>query len=202
MRRERRKNFFNPKTMLHLEYSLRTEKKTPQHKSTYTINTWHCNRGNISSSGKQPSGPVPFISAPVADLLALVAVQSVTEAVEWGRGVMSVVGEGRERVPLHRSLRVVIQTALAKAPVRGARKDKIKLLWLWGEQLQTTAAHSLCPFWSLKSFTSKAASFIMMVSIFRFIVSVSLLTALPTASIKTGSLVRLWTAVPVFWIFR
>ncbi len=41
---------------------------------------------------------------------------------------MSVVGEGRERVPLHRSLRVVIQTALAKALVRGARKDKIKLL--------------------------------------------------------------------------
>ncbi len=30
---------FNPQTMLHLEYSLRTEKKTPQHKSTYTINT-------------------------------------------------------------------------------------------------------------------------------------------------------------------
>ncbi len=57
-----------------------------------------CNRGNISSSGKQPSGPVPFITAPVADLLALVAVQSVTEAVEWGRGVMSVVGDGSKRV--------------------------------------------------------------------------------------------------------
>ncbi len=86
-----------------------------------------CNRGNISSSGKQPSGPVPF-AAPVADLLTLVAVQSVTEAVEWGRGVMSVIGEGSKRLLLHRSLRVVIQTALAKAPVRGARKDKIELL--------------------------------------------------------------------------
>ncbi len=43
--REEEKKFFNPQTMLHLEYSLRTEKKTPQHKSTYTINTWHCNRG-------------------------------------------------------------------------------------------------------------------------------------------------------------
>ncbi len=84
-----------------------------------------CNRGNISSSGKQPSGPVPFITAPVADLLALVAVQSVTEAVEWGRGVMSVVGDGSKRLHLHRSLRVVIQTALAKAPVRGARKDLV-----------------------------------------------------------------------------
>ncbi len=87
-----------------------------------------CNRGNISSSGKQPSGPVPFITAPVADLLALVAVQSITEAVEWGRGVMSVVGDGSKRLHLHRSLRVVIQMALAKAPVRGARKDKIELL--------------------------------------------------------------------------
>jgi len=55
-----------------------------------------CNRGNISSSGKQPSSPV--ITAPVADLLALVAVQSVTEAVEWGRGVMSIVGDGSKRV--------------------------------------------------------------------------------------------------------
>ncbi len=45
---------------------------------------------------------------------------------------MSVIGEGSKRVPLHRSLRVVIQTALAKAPVRGARKDKIELLWLLG----------------------------------------------------------------------
>ncbi len=37
--REEEKKIFNPQTMLHLEYSLRTEKKTPQHKSTYTINT-------------------------------------------------------------------------------------------------------------------------------------------------------------------
>ncbi len=37
--REEEKKFFNPQTMLRLEYSLRTEKKTPQHISTYTINT-------------------------------------------------------------------------------------------------------------------------------------------------------------------
>ncbi len=84
--------------MLHLEYSLRTEKKknTSAQKHIYHKHMT-CNRGNISSSGKQPSGPVPFITAPVADLLALVAVQSVTEAVEWGRGVMSVVGGREER---------------------------------------------------------------------------------------------------------
>jgi len=58
-----------------------------------------CNRGNISSSGKQPSGPVPFISAPVNRPARQVAVQSVfTEAVEWGRGVMSVVGGGGEKI--------------------------------------------------------------------------------------------------------
>ncbi len=79
---------FNPQTMLHLEYSLRTEKiNTSAQKHIYHKHMT-CNRGNISSSGKQPSGPVPFITAPVADLLALVAVQSVTEAVEWGRGVI------------------------------------------------------------------------------------------------------------------
>ncbi len=52
-----------------------------------------------------------------------------------------------------------------------------------------------CPFWSPKAsiFTCKAVSFIVIESIFRLIVSVSMLTALPTASIKTGSLVRLWT---------
>ncbi len=83
--------------MLHLEYSLRTEKKTPQHKSTYTINTWLAT-GETYPALASSSGPVPFITAPVADLLALVAVQSITEAVEWGRGVMSVVGDGSKRV--------------------------------------------------------------------------------------------------------
>ncbi len=118
--------------MLLLEYSLRTEKKKTSAQKHIYHKHMTCNRGNISSSGKQQSGPVPFITAPVADLLALVAVQSITEAVEWGRGVMSVVGDGSKRLHLHRSLRVVIQTALAKAPVRGARKDKIELLWLLG----------------------------------------------------------------------
>ncbi len=45
---------------------------------------------------------------------------------------MSAIGEGSKRVPLHRSLRVVIQMALAKAPVRGARKDKIEFVVTFG----------------------------------------------------------------------
>ncbi len=68
MRERRKKKMFNPQTMLHLEYSLRTEKNTSAQKHIYHKHMT-CNRGNISSSGKQPSGPVPFITAPVADLL-------------------------------------------------------------------------------------------------------------------------------------
>ncbi len=191
--------------MLHLEYSLRTEKKTPQHKSTYTINTWHCNRGkHIQLWQAAIRSSAIYFGAGQQTCSTGGGTKRFYRGSWMGEGSnVRSWGRGGKRFKLHRSHRVVIQTALAKAPVRGARKDKIKLLWLWGEQLQS-AAHSLCPFWSLKSpsFTSKAVSFIMMVSIFRFIVSVSLLTALPTASIKTGSLVRLWTAVPVFWIFR
>ncbi len=99
MRRERRKK----KKILPPDYapfgvqSENRKKNTSAQKHIYHKHMT-CNRGYISSSGKQPSGPVPFITAPVTDLLALVAVQSVTEAVEWGRGVMSVVGDGSKRV--------------------------------------------------------------------------------------------------------
>ncbi len=48
-----------------------------------------------------------------------------------------------------------------------------------------------CPFWSPSIFLCKAVSFSVIESILRLIVSVSMLTALPTASIMTGSLVRL-----------
>ncbi len=65
--------------------TVREQKKTPQHKSTYTITHDFATGGNISSSGKQPSGPVPFIAAPVADLLDSVAVQS---------GQRQLIGEG------------------------------------------------------------------------------------------------------------
>ncbi len=92
MRRGRRKKKINPQTMLHWEYSVRTEKKTPQHKSTYTIDTT-CNRGKhiqlwqaairsgaICGAGHRPARQV--------------AVQSVQRQFGRGRGVMSVIGEG------------------------------------------------------------------------------------------------------------
>ncbi len=106
-----------------------------------------CNRGNISSSGKQPSGPVPFITAPVADLLALVAVQSITEAVEWGRGVMSVVGDGSKRVYTASLSQGSYPDGLGQGAGTGEpEKIRLNCCDFWGEQLQTSTAHSLCPF--------------------------------------------------------
>jgi len=47
MRKERRKKFFYPQTMLHWGVQCENRKKTPQHKSTYTINTWLATGGHI-----------------------------------------------------------------------------------------------------------------------------------------------------------
>ncbi len=69
---------------------MRTEKNTSAQKHIYHKHIT-LQQGNISSSGKQPSGPVQFISAPVADPLDSLAVQS-GRAVDRGRGVMSVMG--------------------------------------------------------------------------------------------------------------
>ncbi len=89
---EEREKKKKTQTMLHWEYSVRTEKKTPQHKSTYTIDTT-CNRGKhiqlwqaairsgaICGAGHRPARQV--------------AVQSVQRQFGRGRGVMSVIGEG------------------------------------------------------------------------------------------------------------
>ncbi len=78
MRRERRKKNFNPQTMLHLEYSLRTEKKknTSAQKHIYHKHMT-CNMGNISSSGKQPSGPAAIYFGAGLRPARQVAVQSV-----------------------------------------------------------------------------------------------------------------------------
>ncbi len=133
--REEEKKIFNPQTMLHLEYSLRTEKKNTSAQKHIYHKHMTLQQGETYPA-LASSHPVQCHAAPVSDLLALVAVQSISEAVEWGRGVMSVMGEGSKRFPLHRSHRVVIQTALAKALVRGARKIRLSCYDFWGEQLQ------------------------------------------------------------------
>ncbi len=127
------------------------------------------------------------------------------EALGRGRGVMSVIGEGARESPCSALPRVVIQHGLGRARCRygGARKRYDLIIVSLGRTAAYFHSYSLCPFcpfWSPKAsiFACKAMSFFVIESMFRLIVSVSMLTALPTASIKTGSLVRLWTAVPVF----
>ncbi len=191
---------FYPQTMLHWGVQCENRKKNTSAQKHIYHKHMTCNRGNISSSGKQPSGPVPFITA------RQVAVKSVRRQM-IGEGSNVCNGEGSKRVYSASLSQGSLSSMTLAKPAGTGEPEKIRLHLLC--LLGRTAAylHSFIlsvHFWSLKSsiFTCKAVSFNMMASIFRFIVSVSLLTALPTASIQTGSLVRLWTAVPVFRIFR
>ncbi len=202
--REEEKKMFTPR-LCSIGTVWEQKKNTSAQKHIYHKHMT-CNRGNISSSGKQPSGPVPFITAPVADLLDRWRYKAFGGS--WsGRGVMSVMGEGSKSV-YSASLSQGSSSSMTLAkPAGTGEPEKIRLNFVvsfGANRCVSSQLYSLCPFWSLKSsiFTYKAVSFNMTASIFRFIVSVSLLTALPTASIKTGILVRLWTAVPVFRIFR
>ncbi len=192
--------------MLHWGVQCENRKKTPQHKSTYTINTLLATGGHIQ-----------LWQAAVRSSSHLLWRRSQTcstgggtkraEAVDLGRGVMSVMGEGSKRVYSASLSQGCYPAWPWPKPAGTGKPEKIRLHFVvsfGANSCIPSQLYSLCPFWSLKSsiFTCKAVSFNMMASIFRFIVSVSLLTALPTASIKTGSLVRFWTAVPVFPIFR
>ncbi len=186
---------------------MRTEKKTTSAQKHIYHKHMTCNRGKHIQLWQAAVRSSSHLLRRRSQTCSTGGGTKRSKAVDRGRGVVSVMGEGSKRVyTASLSQGSLSSMTLAKAS-RYGEPEKIRLNFccvFWGEQLHTFTAYSLCPFWSLKSsiFTCKAVSFNMMASIFRFIVSVSLLTALPTASIKTGSLVRLWTAVPVFRIFR
>ncbi len=78
---------FTPRLCSIGEYSVRTERKknTSAQKHIYHKHMT-CNRGNISSSGKQPSGPVPFSYGAGRRPARQVAVKSVRR---------QMIGEGR-----------------------------------------------------------------------------------------------------------
>ncbi len=158
------------------------------------------NGGNISSSGKQPSGPAPFITALVADPLNKPG--GMKAGGSWSGEGSNVCNRGGGARESHCSAlpRVAYPAWPWPRPAGTGEPEKIRFVLSLGRTAAYLHSYSLCPFWSPKDliFTCKAVSFIVMESIFRLIVSVSMLTALPTASIITGSLVRLWTAVPVF----
>ncbi len=125
MRREKKKK---NQTMLHWEYSVRTEKKTPQHKSTYTIDTT-CNRGKhiqlwqaairsgaICGAGHRPARQV--------------AVQSVQRQFGRGRGSNVCDRGGNESVPLQCSFPGINfqQRPCRAVLVRGSQKIRLRFV--------------------------------------------------------------------------
>ncbi len=120
---------------------------------------------------------------------------------------MSVMGEGSKRVYSASLSQGSLSSMTLAKPAGTGEPEKIRLNFVVSFGANRCVSSQLLFSLSILvseiiNFHLQAVSFNMMASIFRFIVSVSLLTALPTASIQTGSLVRLWTAVPVFRIFR
>ncbi len=96
---------------------------------------------------------------------------------------MSVMGEGSKRVYSASLSQGSLSSMTLAKPVGMGEPEKIRLnlvVSFGANRCVSSQLYSLCPFWSLKSsiFTCKAISFNMMASIFRFIVSVSLLTRL------------------------
>ncbi len=77
MRKERRKKKLTPRLCSIGEYSVRTEKKTTSAQKHIYHKHMTCNRGNISSSGKQPSGPADIYYGAGRRPARQVAVQSV-----------------------------------------------------------------------------------------------------------------------------
>ncbi len=101
--------------------------------------------------------------------------------------------ERRERLPAVLLRDDFPTAALAKASAGRGEPEKIRLCLFSLRRVTAFQFHgyTYCPFWSPSIFLCKAVSFSVIESILRLIVSVSMLTALPTASIMTGSLVRL-----------
>ncbi len=120
---------------------MRTEKNTSAQKHIYHKHNF-ATGGNISSSGKQPSGPAPFITALVADPLDQ-AWRNKARGTWSGEGNNVCNQGGSKRVPLQRSSQGCYPAWPWPRPAGaggGARKDKIDLLSLWGEQLHTFTA--------------------------------------------------------------
>ncbi len=127
MRKGRRNVFFNPQTMLHWGVQCENRKKnTSAQKHIYHKHNF-ATGGNISSSGKQPSGPAPFITALVADPLDQ-AWRNKAGGTWSGEGNNVCNRGGSKRVPLQRSFQGCYPAWPwpSPVPVRGSQK-KIRL---------------------------------------------------------------------------
>ncbi len=90
---------FNPKTMLHWGVQSENRKKNTSAQKHIYHKHMTCNRGNISSSGKQPSGPAAIYYGAGRRPARQVAVQSVRRQL-IGEG-SNVCNGGREQESLH-----------------------------------------------------------------------------------------------------
>ncbi len=181
---------------------MRTEKKTPQHKSTYTINT---------TLQQGETYPALASSHPVKrHLLRRWSQTRLTkpggtkpEALGRGRGIMSVIGEGARESHCSALPRVVIQHGLGRGwLVRAGEPEKIRLICcVFGCILSQLFSLSI-----LSILVSESINFHLQSRelhrdrIHIPVNSLSLNADRSSHSFnqKTGSLVRLWTAVPVF----
>ncbi len=128
--------------MLHWGVQCENRKKTPQHKSTYTIDT------TLQQGETYPalasSRPVPFVSAPVADPRDQLdqAWRNKAGGTWSGEGSNVCNRGGNKRSPTAALFPGLLSSmTLAEAGwCGGARKDKIDLFCLWGEQLHTFTA--------------------------------------------------------------
>ncbi len=142
MRKERRKKNLNPQTVLHWGVQCENRKKTPQHKSTYTIDTT-----------LQQGETYPALASSHPVRCHLFRRRSQTRLTKPGGTKPEALGRGCEgsnvcnRGGNKRSPTAALFPGLLSSMTLaeacwygGARKDKIDLFCLWGEQLHTFTA--------------------------------------------------------------
>ncbi len=191
--------------MLLGEYSERTG-KTPQHKSTYTIDTWLCHRG---------SNPAPVSSHP--DPQPLIRRWSQTRLGSGVGGWMHIFmcvcviisvctkGEERKSVSLQSSSQGYFSISdLGRGYCSGEpKKIRLRLFSLGASnRIPIPQLLSLSILVSTINFSLQSRELLHD----RIHIAVNSLSLNADRSSHcfnhTGSLVRLWTAVPVFWILR
>ncbi len=117
------KKKINPQTMLHLGSTVWEQKKTPQHKSTYTINTQLCNRGKHIQLWQAAirSGAIYFGAG---HRPAWTAWRYKAAGGSWsGEGSNVCNRGGSKRVPLQRSSQGSYPARPWPVPVRGSQKQ-------------------------------------------------------------------------------
>ncbi len=201
MRKGRRIFFFNPQTMLHWGVQCENRKKnTSAQKHIYHKHNF-ATGGHISSSGKQPSGPAPFITALVADPLDQ-AWRNKAGGIWSGEGNNVCNRGGSKRVPLQRSSQGCYPAWPwpSPVPVRGSQK-KIRLnCCVFGAN--SCILSQLFSLSILSILVSEQSRELHRDRIHIPVNSLSLADHSSHSFNQNGQPCETLTAVPVFWIFR